>query len=78
MISLYRFKNVGCCKCYYRTPGPIKNLFLLITLAISMISIDLVYFRADGMTFENIPRIIKGLTSNTFNFLATHTESLRM
>ena len=78
MISLYQFKNSGVCKCYYRTPATIKNLFLLSWLSIAMMIIYLVYFRADGLTIENIPRIIRGLTSKTFNYLATHTDSMRL
>jgi hypothetical protein len=40
--------------------------------------IYLVYFRKDGMVIENIPRILKGLNSNTFNYLESHSDSLRL
>jgi hypothetical protein len=36
------------------------------------------YFRRDGGNFSSIPKILKGLNSNTFNWLEMHGEGLRM
>lgn len=40
--------------------------------------IYLIYFRKDGMVYQNIPKILKGLNSNTFNYSEAHSESLRL
>jgi hypothetical protein len=38
----------------------------------------MLYFRKDAMVIENIPKVLKGLNSNTFNYLEAHSDSLRL
>ena len=40
--------------------------------------IYVLYFRRDGGNIYSIPRILKGLNSNTFNYLEEHSDTLRM
>lgn len=35
-----------------------------------------IYFRADGGNYDNIIKILKGLNSNTFNYLETNKNLL--
>ena len=78
MITVFELKHKACCRCFIRTPFYIKNFFLLCLLGLALLSIYVVYFRSDGMSIENLPRILKGLNSNTFNYLETHKEPLRL
>ena len=41
-----------------------------------LIFIYLIYFRADGGNVEAALKIIKGLNSNTFNYLDSHRDEL--
>lgn len=78
MITLFELKNKSFCRCFIRTPFYIKNLFLLGILWLILAFVYLVYFRRDGMVIENISKILKGLNSNTFNYLEVHSEPLRL
>eukprot|EP00347_Sterkiella_histriomuscorum_P004339 403360825 len=78
MITLYELKSNSSCRCFIRTPFYIKNAFLLAILTFMMSIIYVLYFRRDGGNFSQIPRILKGLNSNTFNYLETHSETLRL
>lgn len=78
MITLFELKNKGFCRCFIRTPFYIKNLFLLLQLAFLMMVIYIVYFRKDGMTVQNVLKVLKGLNSNTFNYLGAHSDTLRL
>ena len=78
MITLFELKNKSMCRFFVRTPFYIKNLFLLIQLFVILGFIYVIYFRKDCMVFKNISKILKGLNSNTFNYLETNSESLRL
>lgn len=78
MITLYELKTKGSCRCFMRTPFYIKNFILLCILSFMMVVIYFVYFRKDGMAFSNIGKILKGLNSQTFNYLENNSESLRL
>ena len=78
MITVFELKHQKCCRCFMRTPFYIKNFFLLCILAFMLLVVYVVYFRSDGMTLGNLPRILKGLNSNTFNYLETNSEGLRL
>lgn len=78
MITLFELKNKGFCKIFIRTPFYIKNFVLLCQLAFVLACIYLVYFRKDGMVIQNITKILKGLNSETFNYLESHSDSLRL
>lgn len=69
MITVYELKHARVCRCFIRTPFYIKNFFLLVILTIMLGFIYIIYFRKDGMVYQNIPKILKGLNSNTFNYL---------
>ena len=78
MITIFELKHRRCCRCFMKTPFYIKNFVLLNIMVVILFVTYVVYFRSDGMSLENIPRILKGLNSNTFNYLATHKEPLRI
>jgi len=78
MITLFELKNKGFCRCFIRTPFYIKNFVLLCALVALMGFIYIVYFRKDGMNVQNVLKVLKGLHSGTFNYLGSHTDSLRL
>ncbi len=81
MITLFELKNKSFCRCFIRTPGYIKNVFLLATLIFMLVIIYAVYFSRDGssaMRIKNIVKLLKGLNSDTFNYLTSHSESLKL
>ena len=78
MISLFELKNKGFCKVFIRTPFYIKNFVLLLQLVFLLAVIYLVYFRKDGLVIQNITKILKGLNSETFNYLGANSDSLRL
>lgn len=48
----------------------------MIVLSILLFIIYAIYFRADGGNYANIIKILKGLNSNTFNYLETNKNLL--
>ena len=48
----------------------------MIVLTILLFIIYAIYFRADGGNYDNILKILKGLNSNTFNYLETNKKML--
>ncbi|CDW72951.1 UNKNOWN [Stylonychia lemnae] len=78
MISLFELKNKGVFKIFIRIPFYIKNIFLLVSLIMIQAVIYIVYFRKDGLSVQNITKVLKGLNSETFNYLEAHSDSLRL
>jgi hypothetical protein len=78
MITIFELKHSKCCRCFIRTPFYIKNFFLLCILNFLLLIIYMIYFRKDCMTIMNIPKVLKGLNSNTFNYLETNSNSLKI
>lgn len=78
MISHYRLKQNGCFRAFYRWPYFIKNLFLLALEAFLLMLIYLIFFRSDGGNINNAIKILKGLNSNTFNYLESNKEKLNI
>ena len=81
MITLFELKNKSFCRCFIRTPGAIKNVFLLAWLTCLLTAIYVVYFGRDGssaMRIQNIVKLLKGLNSDTFNYLTSHSDSLKL
>lgn len=78
MITIFELKHHRCCGCIVNLPFYIKNFFLLTIMSAILLIIYIIYFRSDGKTFQNIPRILKGLNSNTFNYLLTHKDNLHL
>lgn len=48
----------------------------MIVLTVLLFIIYAIYFRADGGNYDNIIKILKGLNSNTFNYLETNKKML--
>ena len=78
MITIFELKHHKCCRLFIRTPFYIKNLLLMILLSILLLVVYFVYFRKDCMTITNIPKVLKGLNSNTFNYLEMKSDQLRI
>ncbi len=78
MITIFELKHSRCCRCFIRTPFYIKNMFLLILMSIFLFVNYLIYFRKDCMTILHIPKYLKGLNSNTFNYLEINSDALRI
>ncbi|CDW72026.1 UNKNOWN [Stylonychia lemnae] len=78
MITLYELKSQSFCRCFIRTPFYIKNFVLLTILGLIMTIIYFLHFRKDGGNFLSITKILKGLNSNTFNYLEQNSKSLRL
>ena len=76
MITLYELKQNSCFRCFYKAPFYIKNVILMGVMAALLFVIYVVYFRADGGNYQSIVKILKGLNSNTFNYLETNKHLL--
>lgn len=80
MITLYELKNKSFCRCFIRTPFYIKNLFLLIIMSLVLSLIYIIYFSREGggsLRIQSISKLLKGLNSDTFNYLAMHSDPLK-
>ena len=76
MLTLYELKQNTLFRCCYKSPYYVKNMFLMIVLSVLLFIVYAIYFRADGGNYENIIKILKGLNSNTFNYLETNKNML--
>ena len=74
MFTLYELKTSKCCSGVQKQPAYIRNIVLLGTLLFALLMIDIVYFKAEG---ASVYRIVRGLTSKTFNFLEGQSVALR-
>ena len=75
-MTLYELKQNKCFRCCYKAPYYIKNTFLMGLLGFLVFIIYVIYFRADGGHYQNVLKILKGLNSNTFNYLETNGDAL--
>ena len=78
MLTLYQLKQNTFFKCCYKSPAYIKNTFLMSILAVILFVIYSLYFRTDGGSLLGAFQILRGLNSNTFNYLQRHTEKLKL
>ena len=76
MLTLYELKQNSCFRCLYKSPYYVKNAFLMMLMAVMLLVIYLIYFRADGGSYASMIKIIKGLNSNTFNYLESNSNLL--
>ena len=76
MLTLYQLKQNGCFRCFYKSPYYIKNVFLMLVLGFLLTLIYLIYFRPDGGNLSSALKILKGLNSNTFNYLESNSGTL--
>lgn len=74
MLTLYQLKQNNCFRCFYKARYFVKNIFLLCVLSVMLFIVYVVYFRADGGSYKNAVKILKGLNSNTFNHLQAHSS----
>ena len=73
MITHFQLRQKKCFRCIYlKMPFYVKNLILFIILSTMLSIVYLLYFRADGGSVEAAMKILKGLNSNTFNYLEAH------
>lgn len=78
MITSFELKNKSFCGCFMRTPFYIKNFFLLKFLLIYLALVFIIYFSSEGAYVKSITKVLRGLNSDTFNYLSDNRESLRM
>lgn len=76
MFTLYEFKHNRCFRTCSKTPFYIKNIILLTVQTLILLCTYLIYFRTDGGNYQNAIKILKGLNSNTFNYLETNSGPL--
>jgi hypothetical protein len=69
MITIFELKNKSYCGCFIRTPFYIKNLIILIALLVFLTATYLVYFSREGVYMKSITKILRGLNSETYNYL---------
>ena len=70
MLTLFQLKQSCCFRCCCKTPYWVRNIVLLLIQGVLLMFIYFLYFRADGGSIENALKILKGLNSNTFNYLS--------
>ena len=78
MLTLYQLKQNSCFRFFYKWPYTMKNMFLLVLQLLLLILIYLIFFRADGGSLQGALKILKGLNSNTFNYLDLHRDELQV
>jgi hypothetical protein len=76
MITLYELKQKRLFRCVYKTPFYVKNIFLMCLMSVMLMIIYMIFFRADGGSYSSMLKIMKGLNSNTFNYLESHGDML--
>lgn len=69
MFTLYELKQRKCLRMAYKSPFYIRNAILLLIMGVMLFFIYVIYFRADGASYTNVMNVLKGLNSNTFNYL---------
>ena len=76
MLTLYQLKQNAGFRFLYKSPYYIKNIFLMMVLGLLLSIIYLIYFRPGGGNFTSALKILKGLNSNTFNYLESNSGAL--
>ena len=62
----------------YKTPYFMKNMCLLSVQFVLLLIIYLVYFRSDGGNMQNAMKILRGMNSDTFNYLESNKKKLNV
>ncbi len=78
MITIFELKNKSYCGFFIRTPYYIKNFFMLVALVFFLLVVYGVYFSREGVYVKSITKILRGLNSETFNYLQDHRGSLKI
>lgn len=74
--TLYELKQIPGFREYYRIPYYIKNTINLLVLAACLFFIHLVYFRVDGGSLAGTLKMLRGMSSATFNYLEAHQDDI--
>ncbi len=70
MITIFELKNRSCCRCFYKVPYFMKNIFLLICLVLLSLASYIVNLSPhNDLTILTVQKMIAGLNSHTFNYL---------
>jgi hypothetical protein len=77
MITLYELKHTRICRCYHKQPYYTRNIFLMAVLACALTVIYFLYFSKEISSISQIPKLLKGLNSVTFNTLDKDAEDLK-
>jgi hypothetical protein len=78
MISSFELKNRPCCRAFYKIPYFIKNLVLLFLLLCVMVPTYLVHTKMGDLNVNTVYRMIAGLNSDTFDYLISRKDALRI
>ena len=76
MFTSFELKNRPFCRCFYKIPAFVKNMFLLACLAVILFVNYLVVYQGSDFSVKNVKKWIAGLNSKTFDYLSHHAESL--
>ena len=76
MISLWELKQVRGVRQCYKTPYYLKNLVLMGLLALCLLAIDFIYFKNENGSVKIAMKILRGLSSSTFNYLEQNKDKL--
>jgi len=76
MLTHFELKNRPFCRCFYKVPYFIKNLILLAAMGLILTYVYFVDFMGQEFHVKSVYKVLAGLHSHTFNFLAKHHESL--
>ena len=74
MITLYQLKQSVCFQDSCWMPFYIKNCILCGLQFAGLVIIYIIFFRVDGGHYKNIMNLVRGLNSNTFNYLEANLE----
>ena len=66
MLSLYELKNKSSLRWYHRMPYYIKNLGLMIILAIILFTIEMIDFEKDHISYLSLTHAFRGVRVKTF------------
>lgn len=76
MLTMYELKQNSCFRCCYKTPM-VRNIFLMMALSMMMLVIYVMYFYQNTGDYNSMLKVMKGLGSNTFNYLEQNAQELK-
>ena len=78
MITSFELKNRPFCRFFYKIPYFIKNIFLLVSLAVIVLLNYLVHYQKSDLSIKSVKKWVSGLNSKTFNYLSQHDSTLQI
>lgn len=76
MITSFELKNRPCCRAFYKIPYFIKNIALLLLMAVVMVPTYIFNYRAGDLSVKTVYRMIAGLNSETFEYIQANERNL--